>query len=122
MQTLRSALLLVALAACGESQPAEAPSDEPEWFSLKTGKACVRARVACAPGNCAANIDNTCKTPVTCELKIECLCRTWMGEQGPATGKSEDTIPSGARGGIATRVICNDGEVLQTLARNVSCF
>jgi hypothetical protein len=108
------------LAACADDPPPKSP--EPEWFKLKTGKSCANASVACAPGNCAANIDNDCKTPVTCHLSIECLCRTPTGEEGPATGRSEDTILSGERGGIATEVICNHGEVLATLARTVSCF
>jgi hypothetical protein len=119
------ALVLAALApflvSCSEA-PAETPADEPEWFDLDTGKTCASARVACAPGNCAANIDNSCGAPVTCQLRIECLCRTWTGYEGPATSKSEDTIPSGQLGGIRTQVVCNDGEVLQTLARTVSCF
>ncbi len=115
-------LLLLALLSCGPPPEAEEPSDEPEWFVLDTGKSCVQAKVACAPGNCAANIENTCKVPVTCNLSVECLCRTYTGEEGPATGKSEDTIPSGTNGGIAAHVICNSGEVLQTLARTVSCF
>jgi hypothetical protein len=108
--------------ACSATPPPEDGPEEPEWFALDTGKGCVQAKVACAPGNCAANIENQCKVPVTCSLKIECLCRTFTGEEGPATGKSEDTIPSGTNGGIATHVVCNSGDVLQTLARHVSCF
>ncbi len=122
VRKLLSALMLFVLAACSESPPPETPDDEPEWFDLKTGKSCASAKVACAPGNCAANVDNSCKEPVTCKLKIECLCRTWTGEEGPATSNSGDTIPAGERGGIATAVICNGGEVLQTLARTINCF
>ena len=114
------ALIAVFLFACGPSE-AESPT-EPEWFGLKTGKGCAFAEVACGLGNCAANIENRCGVPVTCKLSIECLCQTWTGEQGPATAKSEDTIPTGERGGIATHVICNDGEVKATLARTVTCF
>ncbi len=111
---------VVGLVAC-EPAPPDTPDDEPEWFALATGKSCARAEVACGLGNCAANVDNDCKTAVTCQLRIECLCRTATGEEGPATGRSEDTIPGGSRGGIATHVVCNDGEVMQTLARTVTC-
>lgn len=124
MRTLDAlaSLLVIAGVSCADTMPAEEPSDEPEWFELETGKVCAQAKVACAPGNCAANIENGCKEPITCQLKIECLCRTWTGEEGPATGRSEDTIPSGTNGGIATHVVCNEGDVLQTLARTVTCF
>ncbi len=114
-------LWLVLLTGCGEAKPAETV-DEVEWFELATGKACAQASVACGAGNCAANIDNRCKTPVTCQLSIECLCRTRTGEEGPATSSSQDTILSGELGGIATAVVCNDGDVLATLARTISCF
>ena len=90
---------------------------------LDTGRRCAKAEVACAPGNCAANIDNTCKTPVTCDLRIECICRELTGEEGPATATSgEETLLSGERVGIAATVICDQGNVLATIARTVQCF
>lgn len=121
LRALAIALLVSATSSCAP-EPAEAPSDEPDWLHLETGKRCASAKVACGVGNCAANLTNDCKLPVTCKLRIECLCRALTGEEGPASAESTETIAVGDKLGIATRVICDDGEVLATLARKVSCF
>ena len=105
----------------GQVEPAE--PDEPDWLQLETGRACAKAEVACAPGNCAANVDNKCSSPVTCDLKIECICQGHTGEEAPATATSGDnTILSGERVGLAAKVICEAGDVLATIARTVHCF
>ncbi len=119
------ALAIVFASACGggPDAPAGAPSDDMDWVSLDSGKSCAKTRVACGPGNCAANVDNTCKTPVTCDLRIECICRAHTGEEGPATATSGAyTILSGDKHGLAARVVCDTGEVLVTIARTISCF
>ena len=120
---MRRFLCLAVLAlGCGPSQDVDS-ADETSWIRLQTGKACARTEVACAPGNCAANIANRCKTPVTCELRMESICRELTGEEGPATATSgEETLLSGERVGIAATVLCNQGEVIATIARTVICY
>jgi hypothetical protein len=113
---------LVATSAGCAPEPAAAATEKINWLQLETGKQCAQAKVACGIGNCAANLTNSCRLPVTCKLRIECLCRALTGEEGPASAESTQTIPVGDRLGISTRVLCDDGEVLATLARNVSCF
>jgi hypothetical protein len=115
--------LLVACACSSPPPPEPAEGPEFEWVKLKTGRNCAEASVACGPGNCAANILNTCKKPVTCDLKIECICRALTGEEGPAKANSgEATILAGAKEGLAAHVICEQGDVLATIARTVECY
>lgn len=120
----RASLVIVALSSCGGSEALpETPEGEDDWISLETGAQCAPAEVACAPGNCAANVSNTCETPVTCDLYIECICRSMTGEEGPATANSgENTILAGNRQGLAAKVICSQGEVVATIARRVECY
>lgn len=112
------------VAACSSAPPPEpAETSDLEWVQLQTGRHCAEASVACAPGNCAANIRNACNKPVTCDLKIECICRALTGEEGPAKANSgELTILSGNKEGLAARVICEQGDVLATIARQVECY
>lgn len=120
----RALPLLVLLAACGgsDAEPATA-DDEFDWVALETGAGCAPAEVACAPGNCAAKVQNGCDKPVTCDLHIECICRSMTGEEGPATATSgENTILSGDHQGLAAKVICSQGEVIATIARRVDCY
>jgi hypothetical protein len=120
---LCSLIPLVVLVSCGGSQPEPTQSDTTPWVRLKTGKHCAHAKVACAPGNCAANVDNTCKTPVTCKLHMESICRSFTGEEGPATATSSKyTILSGDKQGLGAKVICDAGDVFATIARTVHCF
>ena len=122
---LRATLLLVFLVACGGSdmESATPDGDDPDWVALETGALCAPAEVACGPGNCAANVENTCQKPVTCDLYIECICRSMTGEEGPATATSgENTILAGNRQGLAAKVICSQGEVIATIARRVDCY
>jgi hypothetical protein len=121
---LKAHVLMAALSigGCGEPQ-VEDPSHVDDWVLLETGKGCAKAKVACGPGNCAANVDNTCHTPITCELRMESICRADTGEEGPATATSGDqTILSGDKHGLAAHVICDAGEVLATIARKIRCF
>jgi hypothetical protein len=116
--------LVIALGSCGgaDAEPEE-PKSEFDWLTLETGTKCAMAEVACAPGNCAAKVRNACKTPVTCDLHIECICRAMTGEEGPATATSgETTILAGNDEGIAAKVICEQGDVLATIARTIRCF
>ena len=109
--------------SCGGSQEVSSAEADIDWIDLETGRNCAPAEVACGPGNCAANIANRCKAPVTCNLRMESICRARTGEEGPATATSgENTILSGERHGLAARVICDQGEVLATIARTVDCF
>jgi hypothetical protein len=124
---MRHLLLLSSFAlvcACGEQAPApQVPDDDVEWLDLQTGRNCAQAAVACAPGNCAANVQNTCPKPVTCEVSIECICRAFTGEEGPATATSgEYTILAGDKEGLSAKVICEQGDVLATIARTVRCY
>lgn len=118
------ALAIAVVLSCGGAETdIDASSDDTEWLALDSGKPCAKTRVACGPGNCAANVDNTCKSPVTCDLRIECICRAFTGEEGPATATSGAyTILAGNKQGLAARVVCDTGEVLVTIARTVSCF
>ena len=117
------AVSLVLAAACGGEPPPKAPEDDFDWLDLETGRECATAAIACAPGNCAARVKNSCKKPVTCALRIECICRALTGEEGPATADSgEYTILAGDGDGLAARVICDQGEVLATIARTVHCY
>lgn len=115
---------LVVACACGEQTPApQAPEDDLEWLNLETGQTCAQAAVACGPGNCAANVENACNKPVTCDLRIECICRALTGEEGPAMATSgEYTILAGGKEGLAAKVICDSGDVLATIARTVHCY
>jgi len=124
MRHLCSSLLLVSALSCGESgPPPETPRDDPEWLALETGQSCAQAQVACGPGNCAANVENTCKKPVTCDLRIECICRAFTGEEGPAMATSgESTIVAGGKEGLAAKVICDAGDVTATIARTIRCY
>jgi hypothetical protein len=120
--TLIIGLLVALQCGCGDPQSA-ADADAEEWVVLETGKSCAKTAVACGPGNCAANVDNTCRTPVTCDLHMESICRAYTGEEGPATATSgEYTILSGDKQGLAATVVCDTGEVLVTIARTVTCF
>lgn len=113
----------VALISCGGAEPVVEAEPEFDWISLETGRACAKAEVACAPGNCAARVHNRCKKPVTCDLRIECICRAQTGEEGPATANSgEYTVLAGTDEGLAAKVICDQGEVLATIARTIECF
>jgi hypothetical protein len=108
------------LAACTPEPVVSLPGG-PAWNELDTGKRCASARVACGTGNCAARIRNACDTAVTCQLTVQCVCRALTGEQGEALGRTEDTILAGAAGGLLARVVCDEGDVLATLAKNVRC-
>jgi hypothetical protein len=115
---------IVSALACGASteEPSRA-SDVEEWIIHDTGRPCAPARVACERGNCAANVQNTCDTPVTCDLYIECICAAYTGEEGPATATSgKNTILAGEKDGLAARVLCSSGEVVATIARRVVCI
>jgi hypothetical protein len=117
-------LAVVGSLSCSSGPAAKAKADrDDEWISHDTGRSCAAARVACKAGNCAANVQNTCETPVTCDLYIECICQAYTGEEGPATATSgKNTILSGEKDGLAARVLCNSGEVVATIARRVTCF
>jgi hypothetical protein len=122
---LRAVLPLLVLVACGgsELESAVPDADDSDWVALETGAGCAPAEVACGPGNCAANVANGCQKPVTCDLFIECICRSTTGEEGPATATSgENTILSGNRQGLAAKVICDQGDVIATIARRVDCY
>lgn len=108
----------------GCSAPVETADDvEPEWLAIETGRDCAGAEVNCGPGECAAALDNQCSSPVTCDLQIECICRTATGEEGPASATSgQTTILSGNRQPLEAKVICERGDVIATIARTVSCF
>ncbi len=119
LQTRYLALLLTL--SCGSSRPADEP--DINWVDLETGRQCAPAEVACGPGNCAANVDNRCAAPVTCDLRMESICRAPTGEEGPATATSgKNTILSGQRHGLEAQVLCERGDVLVTIARTVRCF
>ena len=123
---MRRVFLLSSLAflcACAEPPPPQAPEDDLDWLALDTGRNCAQAAVACGPGNCAANVENTCNKPVTCDLRIECICRALTGEEGPAMATSgEYTILAGGKEGLSAKVICDSGDVLATIARTVRCY
>ncbi|MEM1034068.1 MAG: hypothetical protein AAGN82_27270 [Myxococcota bacterium] len=111
------------LAGCAGGEAASADDAAPEWTAVETGRDCARSEVNCGPGECAAAIDNQCATPVTCELFIECICRTPTGEEGPASATSnQTTILSGNREPVEAKVICDRGDVYATIARRVTCF
>lgn len=114
----------VALLLLGCSPPtAETAEGEADWVQIETGRDCAGAEVNCGPGECAAALDNQCETPVTCDLAIECICRTPTGEEGPAKATSgQMTILSGNREPLEAKVVCERGDVIATLARTVSCF
>ena len=109
--------------SCAGPEPKVETKPEFDWVSLDTGRPCATAEVACAPGNCAAKVSNACKQPVTCDLRIECICRAMTGEEGPAMATSgELTILAGVQEGLAAKVICEQGDVLATIARTLECY
>lgn len=109
--------------ACSPPPADSADDAEADWVKIQTGRDCAGAEVNCGPGECAAALDNQCDTPVTCDLSIECICRTPTGEEGPASATSgQMTILSGNREPLKAKVVCERGDVIATIARTVTCF
>jgi hypothetical protein len=113
---------LVAAMACGARPAPVAPAGgEIEWRAMDPGRSCVEARVACAPGNCAARLRNGCEEPVTCELDIQCACEAFTGERGEARSQASTTLASGEGGGMRAHALCAAGEVRATQPTRLRC-
>ena len=127
--------VLVVCSGCGpapapakppETPPAAPAATEPEAPAppskedLQTGKDCVKAQSECSGGVCTATLKNDCEQAVTCDLAITTTCKsgTTMLE---AAGRKRDTFAAKSDGELKVGAKCNEGDVVRTDVKSMSC-
>ena len=98
----------------------EVPAGPPEPEAIDTGKECVKAEVVCEKGFCTAKVNNSCETPVTCELDILALCKSGSAA-GAQRAKARGTIPAGSEGKLEKAADCDGVLVVATKAEKMNC-
>ena len=124
-------LVLLVWVGCGANKPqatpaptstaapiAPVPTGPPPPEPIETGKDCAKATSACGGGACVAKINNSCDTPITCELDVlaTCSAETTTGE---ARSKGRGTIPAKTDGQVTAQSSCEGGVVQLTVAESM---
>jgi hypothetical protein len=111
---------LVASLACSSSPPKSA---EAAREPVQTGRDCAIASARCESGRCNVEVENRCKTPVTCRLRVESLCRTSGGETGPANASTHQvTQLAGTSNRLEAETSCGEGTPVTTKVEAVECI
>jgi len=127
-------LAVVLAAGCGPAPappppaappaPTAAPAPEapapPAKEKVDVGQECVHAEVECEGGVCTATLKNDCDQAVTCDLAITTTCKanTTMLE---AAGRKRDTFAAKSDGELKVGAKCNEGDVVRTAMKSMSC-
>ncbi len=108
------------LAACGASAP---EAQAPQADALPTGRDCARAKSWCGDGRCVVEIDNDCKLPITCQLRVESLCQNTNGETGPADASTQKVTQLGhSKNALEAKVECGQGTPVLTKVQSLDCI